>query len=489
MDINKKTIVGGMFWALSERMSAQIVSFIVGIILSRLLSPTEFGTVSLVTIFVAIANIFVTNGFGTALIQKEKADDIDFSTVFYFSILFSIGLYIILFFVAVPISNFYKMPILIPILRVLSIKVPISAINSVQQAYVSRLMIFKKFFLATLLGTIVSAVVGISMAYAGYGAWSLVVQELTNTIINTVILWFTIKWRPIKVFSIERLKVLFGYGWKLLLQGLMISIYSNIRSLLIGKIYSTQDLAYYSKGNGYPNLIANNVNTAMSNALFPAMSKVQQDYKKLKLITKRSTKIISYIMSPLLIGFAAIGRTFVTVLLTDKWQPIVPYLIIICICLLVRPAQTATLQAIKATGKSNIVLRMDIPVRIFGLFSLFISVRYGVMMFALSEVIVEFFCFFVYGITCSKIIEYKMLEIIKDIGENIIHSIIMGIGVYLIGINLTLNAMLILFIQIISGCFLYILISIIFKNTNFKYLYSSIKNSKWICKSSYKNYL
>lgn len=477
MGTNKKAIIGGMFWSLSERMAAQLVSVVVGIILARLLTPTEYGTVSLVTIFVAIANVFVTNGFGTALIQKEKADSLDFSTVFYFGIIFSIGLYAILYFAAIPIAGFYQMPILIPILRVLSIKVPISAINSVQQAYVSRNMIFKKFFWATLFGTLVSAVVGITMVYRGFGVWSLVGQELTNTIIGTIILWFTVKWRPIWAFSFDRLKSLFNYGWKLLVQGLIISVYGNIRSLLIGKFYTTQDLAYYSKGNGYPNLIVTNINTAMSNALFPAMSKEQKNYSSIASITKRSTKLISYVMSPLLIGFATVGSTFITVILTDKWQPMLPYLIIICVCLLVRPAQTATLQAIKATGKSDIVLKMDIPVRIFGMVALAVSLQFGVIYFAISEVVVEYFCFFIYGISCSKIVGYKMWDIIIDIGENIIQASIMGIGVYLTGKCLDTVPLVTLLIQIVIGAVLYLVISIAFKNSNFLYLWSNLRKS------------
>lgn len=477
MKASKKAIIGGMFWSLSERMAAQLVSVIVGIVLARLLTPTEYGTVSLVTIFVAIANVFVTNGFGTALIQKDNADNVDFSTVFYFGIVFSLGLYGILYAAAVPIAKFYQMPILVPILRVLSIKVPISAINSVQQAYVSRHMIFKKFFWATLFGTLVSAVVGIVMAYSGFGAWALVGQELTNTVIDTIVLWFTVKWRPIWTFSIERLKTLFSYGWKLLVQGLIISIYGNIRSLLIGKFYSTQDLAYYSKGNGYPNMIATNVNTAMSNALFPALSKEQQNYGGIVSITKRATKLISYIMSPLLIGFAAVGETFITVLLTDKWQPMLPYLVIICICLLVRPAQTATLQAIKATGKSDVVLKMDIPVRVFGLFALVVSLKFGVIYFAISEVIVEYFCFFVYGITCSQIVGYRMFDILIDIGENIIQAAMMGVVVYLAGKVVKAAPVITLLIQVALGAGLYLLISIALKNSNYLYLWNGLKKS------------
>lgn len=475
MKTNKRAIVGGMFWSLLERMAVQLVSLVVGIVLARLLTPAEYGTVSLVTIFVAIANVFVTNGFGTALIQKDKTDNIDFSTVFYFSIFSSLGLYGILYLAAIPIAGFYQMPILIPILRVLSIKIPISAINSVQQAYVSRHMIFKKFFWATLFGTLASAVVGMTLAYCGFGAWALVGQDLTNTIIDTIILWFTVKWRPIWIFSFDRLKVLFGYGWKLLLQGLFISIYGNIRSLLIGKFYSSQDLAYYSKGNGYPNLIAANINTAMSNVLFPALSKEQQNYRSIAFITKKATKLISYIMSPLLVGFATVGNTFITVVLTDKWQPMLPYLLIICVCLLVRPAQTATLQAIKATGRSDVVLKMDIPIRIFGLLTLVVSLKFGVIYFAISEVIVEYFGFFVYGIMCSKIVGYKIGEIIIDIGENIIQAFIMGIGVCIIGKCLNTIPLVTLTIQVITGIFLYVAISIVFNNSNFLYLWNGLR--------------
>lgn len=472
---NKKAIISGMFWTFSERMAAQIVSVVVAIVLARLLTPTEYGTVSLVTIFIAIANVFVTNGFGTALIQKEKADELDFSTVFYFGIIFSLGMYMALFVLSEPIASFYGMPILVPILRVLSIKVPISAINSVQQAYVSRHMIFKRFFWATLFGTLVSAVVGIAMAYCGFGAWSLVGQELTNTIIDTIVLWFTVKWRPILAFSFNRLKSLFGYGWKLLVQALLNTLYGNLRSLVIGKVYTSEDLAFYTKGSRYPNLIVTNVDTAMGKVLFPAMSKEQQDFSRIKSVARRSTKLCSFIMSPLLMGFAACGDTFVKLILTDKWMPMVPYLRIICVVLLVRAAQTSTLQAIKATGKSELVLKMDIPVRVLGFITLIISARLGVIYFALSEVIVEYFSFFLYGFVASKTINYKLYELLFDIGVNIVPAILMCVVVFLIGKIMNTGLLFLMIIQIVIGIVVYLLLCLLFRNENLQYLGSGLK--------------
>lgn len=476
MGSSKKSIISGMFWTFSERMAAQLVSVIVAIVLARLLTPKEYGTVSLVTVFITIANVFVINGFGTALIQKENADNVDFSTVFYFGIIFSLGLYVCLYFFAIPIADFYSMPILVPILRVLSIKVPISAVNSVQQAYVSRHMIFKKFFWATLFGTVVSAIVGIVMVYKGFGAWSLVGQELTNTIIDTIVLWFTVKWRPMLAFSFSRLKSLFNYGWKLLVQGLLNTVYGNIRSLCIGKFYSSEDLAFYTKGSRYPNLIAVNVDTAMGKVLFPAMSKEQNNFDKIKAVTRRSTKLCSFIMSPLLIGFSACGEAFVSFLMTDKWLPMVPYLRIISVCLLVRAAQTSALQAIKATGKSELVLRMDIPVRIFGLLALVVALRFGVIWVAISEVVVEYFCLILYGSMTSKIIHYTLPEIFYDLGINILHSVIMGAIVWFVGFISPWGTFITLMIQIIVGVVSYIAICIVLRNESFMYIFSMVKN-------------
>lgn len=471
----KNKIVSSMIWSFFERIAAQLVSIVVAIILARLLTPSEYGTVSLVTIFITIANVFIIDGFGSALIQKDKADDKDFSTVFYFGIVFSIAMYIIIYFIAVWIADFYNMAILIPVLRVLALKIPIAAINSVQHAYVSRKMLFKRFFYATLIGTIISAFVGIVMAYKGFGVWALVAQDLTNTIIDTIVLWVTVKWRPIKAFSFFRLKLLFSYGWKLLVQSLLNTLYGNIRSLVIGKIYTSQDLAYYTKASRYPNLIAANVDTAMGKTLFPVMSKEQQDLSRIKAIARRSIKLCSYVMSPLLIGLAVSSEAFVSLLLTDKWIPIVPYMRIICFCLLFRAAQTSALQAIKSTGKSDVVLKMDIPVRIFGIVALVIAIRFGVIYVAISEVIVEFFCLILYGVYCQKTIGYKLVDIFTDFGVNVFQASLMGIFVWLVDYFTNFSSFITLGLQVVVGGISFILITKTLGNENYIYIISEVK--------------
>lgn len=475
MDKTKKSIISGMFWKFSERIAAQLVSLIVTIILARLLLPSDYGAVSLVMIFITIANVFVSDGFGSALIQKKDADQIDFSTVFYFSIVFSILLYGLIFALAPLVANFYDLPILIPVLRVLAIKVPIAAMNSVQQAYVSRNMLFKRFFYSTLIGTIASAVVGITLAYKGFGVWALVAQYLTNTIMDTLILWFTVKWRPKFVFSIKRLKSLFSYGWKLLVQSLIVTLYGNLRSLLIGKFYTTEDLAFYTKGSYYPNLIVVNVDSAMSAALFPAMAKEQMSKERVKNIARRATKLCSYIMSPLLIGFAVCADTFVMLFLTEKWLPIVPYIRIICVGLLFRAAQTATLQAMKAVGKSDYVLKIDIPVRIFGIFIVLITMKLGVIYVAISEILVAIFGLLLYSYACNKVVKYSIKEIFSDFSWNVLSAAVMGIIVYFIPFIINNKPLILLIVQVVVGGLFYLSISHITKNENYHYILCEIK--------------
>lgn len=471
----KQSIITGVLWKFAERMSAQIVSLAVTIILARLLMPEEYGAVSLVTIFITLANVFVTDGFGAALIQKKEADQLDFSTVFYFGLAFSSVLYMILFLMAPLIAKFYNLPILTPVLRVLAIKIPISAINSVQQAYVSRNMLFKKFFYATFIGTSISAVIGIFMAYRGFGVWALVFQYLSNTIIDTIVLCIAVKWMPSLVFSMERLKELFSYGWKILTQSLMVTLYGNLRSLVIGKVYTSADLAFYTKGSYYPNLIVANVDTAMSSALFPAMSKEQASTERVKNIARKATQLSSFLLCPLLIGFMVCAESFVIILLTEKWLPIIPYLRIICIGLLLRPAQTACVQSIKAVGRSDVLLKFDIPIRIFGILMILISVRLGVIYIAISEILVAIFGLVLYSRASKMLLQYKYTELLSDFVYNIVQSVLMGIVVYAIQFVVSAPAIIVLIVQIVVGIVSYIALSFVLRNSNLQYLLAELK--------------
>ena len=255
----KESVLSGLFWRFSERTAAQGVSFIVSVILARLLTPEDYGLIGLITVFISIATVFVSSGFGNALIQKENATQTDYSSVFYFSIFMGLLMYAVLFICSPLIADFYNEPLLIPVVRVLSISLIIAGINSVQQAYVSKTMQFKRFFFSTIIGTVISAFIGIYMAYKGFGVWALVVQNLSNQVIDTCVLWFTVKWRPTLEFSLKEMKKMFSYGWKLLFSGLIDTVYNNLYSLVIGKFYSSKDLGYYNRGRNIPNMVITNI--------------------------------------------------------------------------------------------------------------------------------------------------------------------------------------------------------------------------------------
>lgn len=478
MNSDKKSVLSGVFWKFAERVGAQAVSLVVSIVLARLLAPSEYGAISLVMVFINIANVFVTSGFGTALIQKKDADNIDFSTVFYFSLIFTTLLYVVMFFSAGIIADFYDMPILKPVFRVLSLSIIIMGINSVQQAYVSRKMMFKKFFYATIIGTIISAVVGIVLAYLGFGVWALVAQSLTNNVIDTIVLQMTIQWRPIKAFSFSRLKALFSYGWKLLVQSVVLQIYSSLRSLIIGKLYTPADLAFYSKGNQFPNLISTNIDTAINTALFPAMSKEQESIERIKMMARKTTQVTSYVMNPILIGFAAVAEPFISLLLTDKWLPCVPYLRICCIALLFRAPQTAILQAIKAVGRSDSVLKVDFPIRIVALAVILVSIRFGIIYLALSEVLITVFGTVLYVIMSHKIINYGAREVCADFMINTSLAVVMGIITWMVGKILPFSSIAVLPIQVVAGVIAYVFLSIITNNASFKYVLNTVKEIK-----------
>lgn len=472
---SKKNVIKGLFWTLSERFMSQIVSVIVTIVLTRLLAPEDYGVVSIVTVIITILNVFMTSGFSASLIQQEDVEQIDYSTVLYFSILLGFLLYVGVFAISPILAAFYNLPQLELVLKILALKIPLSALNSVQQAYVSRNMLFKKFFISTVTATVVSGIIGVVMAYTNFGVWALVAQDLSNVVTISVVLWFSVGWRPTLQFSFKRLKILFDFGIKIFIQTLFNTIYANIRSLLIGGFYSPTDLAYYTKGNQYPNLIVTNVDTAVSKTMFPVMSREQSDLDRIKVLTKRTAQVSSYIMSPILIGFFVCAKQIVSVVMTDKWLPAVPYIRIICICLLIRASQTAILQAIKSIGRSDIVLKMDIPVRILALIILMFTIRFGVIYIAISEIIIEFLALLIYSYYSSKLLNYSYLEIFGDFLKNVILAVIMGEVVYLIGVASGLNMLLTLIIQIVIGGIIYIVLSILLKNESWLLFNLTIK--------------
>ncbi len=474
MSFSTQNVFSNIIWRFLERIGAQVVSFIVSVVLARILTTEECGTVEMVLVFITILNVFVDSGLGTSLVQKKDTDNVDFSTVFYTNVIFCIILYMLLFVLSPFIASFFNRVELIPIIRVLGITIIISGVRNIQQAYVSKTLQFRKFFFATLIGTIVAAVIGIWMAYHGYGVWALVTQQIIKLAVDTCILWITVHWHPSLVFSFERLKGLFSFGWKLLVSALIDTVYNNLRQLIIGKKYSADDLAFYNKGDLFPRTVIGNINTAIDSVLLPAMSSEQDDKERLKQMTRRAIKTSTYCMAPLMMGLAACSPALVKILLTDKWMPCVPYLRIFCITYMFYPIHTANLNAIKAVGRSDLFLKMEIIKKVVGLIVLFSTMWIGVLAMAYSLLFTCVTSQIINTWPNKKLLNYGYFEQLKDMFPGIGLAVVMGLFVSFFN-YLSVVDWLKLIIQISIGIVIYILGSILFKLESFFYLKNTIQ--------------
>lgn len=474
MDGQSKPTLVNFLWRFAERSGAQIVSFIVSIVLARILAPENYGTIALVTVFTTILQVFVDSGLGTALIQKKDADDLDFSSVFHFNFVVCLILYTGMFIVAPYIATFYDDITLTLVIRVLSLTIVISGVKGIQQAYVSRNMLFKRFFFSTIGGTIFSAFLGIGTALAGFGVWALVVQQLSNTMIDTLILWLTVKWRPTKKFSWNRLKILLAFGWKLLVSALIDTGYNNFRNLIIGKMYSSADLAFYNQGDKFPKVVVTNINTSIDSVLLPTMSNAQDDRERVKQMTRRAIKTSTYVMAPLMMGLAFCAEPIVRIILTDKWLPCVPFLRIFCITYMFWPVHTANLNAINAMGRSDCFLKLEIVKKIMGLAILLSTMWFGVMAMAYSLLVSSILSQIINSWPNRKLLNYGYLEQVRDFAPGILLAVGMGVCVYFMGF-FPLPMVVNLLIQIVAGVAIYIGTSALLKLEEFEYLVGMVK--------------
>jgi len=464
---NNKSILKNLIWKYAERILAQIVTLVVSVVLARLLMPDDYGAISMVMVFITIAQVFVTGGFGNALIQKKDADILDFSSVFYFNMVFSVLIYIIIFFFAPYIAGYYDYPILVPVLRVLSIGIIIAGVNSVQHAYVSKHMMFKRFFVSSLFGTIISGVLGISLAYKGLGLWALVAQHMTNSAIDTLVLWFTVRWRPILSFSWVRIKGLLSYGSKILFEALSTTIIGQLRNLIIGKVYTSSDLGLYTKAQQIPHLLITNISQSMSSVLFPAMSLQQDDELYVKSLLRKAVVMSSYILFPMLTGLAVVSKPLVTLLLTEKWLESVPYMQIFCFTYAATIGMIPRHQALKAIGRSDVFMQEHIVVRVVGIILLISVFRISVMAIALSGIASSIILTLTVMYTSKRFNHYAYKEQIADVLPTLALCVCMGVPVYFIQF-IEMSNMFILCIQVVTGVLIFVGLSILFKPKGYK---------------------
>ena len=473
--ITKHVIVSNMFWRFGERIFAQLATFIVSVVLARKLTTSDFGNVALLMIFIDVANVFVIQGFSSALVQKKNADNIDFSSVFFFGLFFSLLIYGILFVIS-PFTVYIGNQDLSPLFRVLALRIPLAAINSVQHAYAQKNLLFKKYFWKTLFGTVLSACVGIYMAYSGYGAWAIVGQYLSNSICDTVLLWFFIGWRPQKAFDFNRLKELIGFGWKMLCSGLIHVVYNRLTSFFIGTVYTTTDLAFYEQGQKMPGIIDTNVDTTINAVLFPVMAKQQDNIIAIKQMIRKSIQTSGSIIWPMMMGLAVLSDQLIEFLYGNKWLPAAIFMIIACFKLTLEPIQTANLQAVKAVGRSDIYLKMEIIKKLFGLLVIIIGVQISVLATAIAALIQTIFASVVNGYVNRRLFNYKFKEQISDILLNASLSLTMATIVLGIKQLNILAGFFQMFAEIATGIVAYAILLYLFNRKQFAFFLSLVSH-------------
>lgn len=471
---NKQRVISNLIWRFMERCGAQLVSFAVTVVLARLIEPEVFGLVATVTIITSILLVFADSGMANALIQKKDPDDLDFSSVFYFNLIFCLVLYVGLYFASPTLAKLYKNSELVGILRVLGLTIIVAGVKNVQQAYVSKTMQFKRFFFATLGGTVLSGVVGIAMALMGYGIWALVAKELVNVSVNTAILWLTVGWRPRLMFSLRRLIKLLDFGWKLLVSALLDTVYNKLRQIIIGIKYTSADLAFYERGNSLPNLLVENINSSIDSVLLPVLSDEQDSKEQVRRMTRRAIKVSSYIMMPMMVGLAVCAEPLIRLLLTEKWLPCVPYLRVFALTYAFYPVHTANLNAIKAMGRSDLFLILEIIKKALGLVLLILTVKQGAYAMAVSLFVMTLICQVINAWPNKKLLDYSFLAQMRDLMPALLLSLLMGACVYPITF-LNLSDWLTLPLQVLAGVAVYVAVSAIFKVESFGYMLSIVK--------------
>ena len=462
-------VTSNALWRLAERFCAQGVNFVISVVLARILMPEEYGLCALTMTFTTILSVFINSGLGTALIQRKEIDDLDCSTALWANICIGIFLYVLLYLAAPFLAWFFKQERMVPVLRVLGLTIVIGSVNAIQQARISRRMQFKMFFKATIIGTIISAFVGIGMAMRGMGVWALVGQHLTNQVIDTIILWISIKWKPSFIFSMSRLKPLYSFGWRAYGAQMIDTLYNNLRSILIGRYYSAEQLAFFNKGRHIPSLINLNTTNAVQSVLFPAYAKYSDNRPQMLKMIRRAISLSTYFIFPCMMGLATVSESLVVVLYTSKWLPCVPFLRICCFFYAIQPLQLINLQAILAIGRSDLSLKLEIIKKSVTVTVLVICIHISMFATAVCAIPLGVFALIVNTYPAKREFNYPLISQLVDVIPQFLMSLAMGVCVILVG-RVSDRYIVKLVLQVITGTAVYIGLSIATQNKDFRFV-------------------
>lgn len=475
-------VISGMKWKAFERLFLQLVNAATPMVLARILMPDDFGIVAILTVFITIASTFVNNGITNSLIQKKDSDILDSSTVFYTQLVISIICYCVLFVLAPYISYYYQNQELTLMLRVMSLSLVIGSFGSIQITNMKKNMDFSKSFVINGVATIVYGVVGIGMAYSGYGVWSLVVAKLANSISLSLTSILVIRWKPIFAFSFTRLKSLFSYSWKLSVGWIIGTVHQDIYTLIIGKYFNTVTLGYYNRAGSFPHIITKTVTEVVDGVMFPALSKIQDDRRKLKEVTRNLLSVNSFVLFPVFLGLAAVSKNLVLLILTEKWLPSVPMMQIICITYSLNSLNNSNMQVFNSMGRSDIFMKFELIKRTVSVILLLIFAHISIFAVISVLLLMAISSNLMNAYQNNKLLGYKFSQIFSDVFPSFVMALIMAVVVWCIGL-IKLPLMAILTIQVVCGVAVYGLLAVIFKTKASKLLIT-IAKEKLLSKKS-----
>lgn len=470
----RNKIILSYIWKFLERFSVQITSFVTTLVLARIVSTEEYGIVSIVTVFITLATVFVQGGLNTVIIQKKEVSQEELSTVFYTSLFIAITFYVFIWIFSPTLSKFYKNEIIKDVIRVVGISLFPGALNSVQVAIATRKMEFRKIFIASIISSLIAAAIGIFMATHGQGAWSIVAWQVVNTYVNTSVMQILIKWRPQNRFSFKCFKALFPFGSRICCTNLMAALFQNIRAVLIGGIYSTSELAVFNRGKQFPQALMDGIIGSIQTVSFSFFSRKQnceQDkYEELV----RKVVVISYIfIYPILIGIAVIAEPMILLLLTEKWSLAIPYVQIFALTYMTQPTQIIGAEAIKGLGYSKVILFIEVLRKIVEVVLLIFSLRSGTYIIALSALISGVASMIIAAYPNQKYYGYAIKEQVQDMIRPLIAAGGMGIAVIQVA-RLELPLIGSLLLQIVSGVLVYIILCRLVLKKEFKLIVNTI---------------
>ncbi|MCW9709139.1 lipopolysaccharide biosynthesis protein [Fodinibius salsisoli] len=472
--LTDKTL-SGFIWAFGERFGVQLLQMVVFIVLARKIAPEAFGLMGMLAVFIAVSQSLTDSGFGQALIQKKETDEIDYSSVFYINLIVSIVIYGLLFVTAPLIASFYGESILINLIRVLGLKFIIAAFSMVQIARLTKEVQFKKLMMAKLPSTLLGGAAGIGAAYGGLGVWSLIIQQLTDSTAYSIQIWIQSKWRPILVFDWQRVKELFDFGSKIMIEGVLSRIYTNFYEVMIGRYFSTAQVGFYTQANKIKQLPVQNISNALRRVTFPILSEIQTDDMRLKRAYKKIVRQLFLVIAPIMVGAIVLAEPLFRFVLTEKWLPAVPYFQWLCISGLFYPASAYNLNILKVKGRSDLFLYVGLVKKGIAVLGILIFVQYSVIALVIFRVFQSLLSYFINSYYSGKFIAYGVFEQIQDIWCFLFLSALMGGAMWGITSYLALGDLLTLIVGTVTGVIVYLSLLYQFEREIMQYSINTVK--------------